>query len=227
MSQNKILTSVKDVEDSIDQYNRFCLHYDLVAKAIYKKRDEIVDPFNLEFQPYIVAGLIAFDMRRGGMMGKDVSRQYDPQRRGFAAKLKAQLNDLAKILAPLINSSLIEMNLETKQTKDAITQAYNCLTKLGEDKKFHVGATKILHWLAPELFIIVDTNIKQAFPSGSGLKTGYTAKKYFDRLVFAKDEILCYGSDKLRSHEPKTPLARLFDKVAFVAGGGLENKKSG
>ena len=131
-------------------------------------------------------------------------------------------------MTDLVNERLDEIKRDDHEGK--MCKAYECLAKKGSlDKKkaFDVGATKILHWLAPELFIIVDTNIKQAFPSGSGLKTGYTAKKYCDRLVFAKDEILCYGSDKLRSHEPKTPLARLFDKVAFVAGGGLENKKSG
>jgi len=45
------------------QYNRFGLHYNLVASGIYEARSRL-EPFSDGYLPYIVAGLIVFDMGR-------------------------------------------------------------------------------------------------------------------------------------------------------------------
>ncbi len=51
------------VDTAIAEYNRSELHYNLVADAIYRAR-ETTDPFSSEYEPYIIAELIAFDMER-------------------------------------------------------------------------------------------------------------------------------------------------------------------
>ena len=90
--------------------------------------------------------------------------------------------------------------------------------------QFHVGATKILHWIAPSLFVMVDANVAKAFREHhrvdyrKSTQPGYTAKKYVDCLRHAQDEIRSSGFEKFVRIEPATPLARLFDKAAWVAG---------
>ena len=114
---------------------------------------------------------------------------------------------------------------------DPITEAYECLAASGEGvlhgdqaKKLHVGATKILHWIAPALFIMLDRNVALAFRKhhrvefADTTQPGYTAEKYFSCLKHAQAEIQAYGHESFRRLEPATPLARLFDKVAWVVG---------
>jgi len=85
---------------------------------------------------------------------------------------------------------------------DPITKAYECLAASGkgalhgnQDNQFHVGANKILHWIAPNLFIMLDRNVASAFKKHQGVKfknatqPGYTAEKYFTCLKLARDEI--------------------------------------
>ena len=71
---------------------------------------------------------------------------------------------------------------------------------------------------------MVDTNVAKAFRTHhqadykKSTQPGYTAKKYIDGLRHAQDEIRVYGLEKFMRIEPATPLARLFDKAAWVAG---------
>ena len=121
--------------------------------------------------------------------------------------------------------------IELASFHDRITEAYDCLAASGEGalhgdqtKQFHVGATKILHWIAPALFIMLDSNVASAFREHHQMKfanttqPGHTAEKYFACLKHAKAEIEVYGVERFRRLEPATPLARLFDKVAWVVG---------
>ena len=50
--------------EKIAQFNVEGLHYNLVADAIHRVRDEVEDPFNRPFLRYVIAGLVAFDMAR-------------------------------------------------------------------------------------------------------------------------------------------------------------------
>ncbi|MBI3683761.1 MAG: hypothetical protein HY235_25590 [Acidobacteria bacterium] len=114
---------------------------------------------------------------------------------------------------------------------DAITETYDCLAASGggalhgnQAKQFHVGATKILHWIAPALFIMLDRNVASSFRKHHAVQftkttqPGYTTQKYFSCLQYAQAEIEAYGYESFRRLEPATPLARLFDKVAWVVG---------
>jgi hypothetical protein len=147
------------------RFNDEGLHYNLVANQIYQRQNAVGDPFNKSFPQYIryiVAGLIVFDM--GRMMG---SKKYDFQNGGFASRLESKLHKIRPLLEPLMNLSLPQIDLQ--EHRDAIMSAYETLSDDGSgalhenQKKFHVGATKILHFLNPELFIIVDSNAARAF----------------------------------------------------------------
>ena len=209
---------------NIEQYNKMGLHYDLLARAIYQERAKL-SPFSSDYQRYIVAGLIGFDM--GRIMGEGRHR-YDPEQNSFAAWLQRELPRVEPYLRDLTCVGLDGIDLDRHGS--SIQQVYNRLALTPLDKKeegaktFHVGTTKVLHWLVPELFIMVDQNVARAFHESHGVRyrqstqPGYSAEKYIHCLGCAQKEIVTYGVDRFRSHEPGTPLARLFDKVAWVTG---------
>jgi len=210
-------------EIAVAEYNRGGLHYNLVADAIYPAR-ETMNPFSAEYEPYIIAGLIAFDMRR--TMGD--GDKYEANGTGFRARVRAKMRSVRERLkgVPLVCLRQIEL----ASFDNEIKEAYDCLAASGEGAlngrpaEFQVGATKILHWIAPAVFIMLDRNVASAFREhhavkfDKGTQPGYTAEKYFSCLHYAQVEIEAYGYERFRRLEPATPLARLFDKVSFVAG---------
>ena len=208
---------------SLNEYNSRCVHYNLIAQGVYQARERIGDPLSLKFRPYIVAGLIGFDMRR--TMGK---KPYSSD--GFQGRLSKCLGSEQGNLAGLANMNLAPADLSGVRSE--IKAAYERLAS-GCDasgKDFHAGATKVLHWLFPELFIILDRNAAAAFQKHYQIgfrqttQPGYESKKYFKCLEEAQKEIVRFGVDSFRALEPgppPTPLARIFDKIAFVVGAHL------
>lgn len=220
---------LQDLSGKIARYNQLCLHYDLVANAVYGAWRESQAPFSGEYRPYLIAALLVFDM--GRMMGKGPERRYDVAAGGFAARLERKLLQVRRLLEPVIGCSLFEIDLPAHRSR--IGQAYNALAADGTDglheqgKAFHVGATKILHFLNPEVFIIVDANaaklLKAEFhiPYRSAMQPGYSAIRYVRALVEVQEWIQGYGVERFRALEPGTPALRIFDKMAFVCGAGL------
>jgi hypothetical protein len=205
-----------DVAGLLREYDRRCVHYNLIAEGIYHARDTVPSPFEERFLPYIVAGLIGFDMRR--MMG--AGDKYSPKGLAFASQLSQKLTLIEPSLANLWACSIDQSDLESAST--GISTSYAHLIELGAaGKKFHVGATKILHWIAPKLFIVLDSNVARAFRSRYHVRSGYDCDRYLQCLELAKREISDYGSDRLRALQPGTPLARIFDKVAFMVGSSI------
>ena len=217
-----------DPVDDVTGYNRANLHYNLVADGIYRKLREIQDPFSDDYLPYVVAGLVGFDM--GRTMGK--GNKYDIQT-GFAARLKAKLPRVREHLGQSVRLCLFQISLD--RYADGIMMAYKCLASANESplsgqpkKHFHVGATKMLHWIAPDLFLMLDQNVARVFQRhyavgySNASQPRYTAKKYLQCLKHAQDEICKYGGQRFPFIEPRTPMARLFDKVAFVEGQKLK-----
>jgi len=90
---------------------------------------------------------------------------------------------------------------------------------------FHVGATKILHFLFPDFLIMLDKRVAMAFREHHGVafrrttQPGWGVGRYIECLEHAQDEIRAYGPSKLRELAPGTPLPRIFDKVAWGIGG--------
>jgi len=220
--ESVILTNA---EAKIERFNHVGLHYNLVANQIYEKRFAgDTDPFAESFLPYVIAGLIAFDM--GRMMG---DKPYEINANCFASRLNRKLQNLISELKPLINTALTEINLQKYRAH--ILEAYNALSALGNGalhmdskKSFHVGATKILHFLNPKLFIIVDRNAARAFrlahkmPFRNTTQPGYSAERYIDCMLYAQRDILEYGLDKFKALEPCSPITRIYDKLTFVTG---------
>jgi len=233
MKDNLIL---RKAERKIAEFNRIGLHYNLVAKAIYGERCTCADPFSRRFMQCIIAGLISFDMRR--MMGK-VEDAYGFRGKGFGSRLDPKLRQIRPILTPLMNLSLIGIDLQ--QHKDAMVTAYDILSddqkgRLSENKKehFYVGATKILHFLNPTLFIIVDSNAAVAFREAHHVKfrkgslPGYSAERYMECMGCAQKDIQEYSRDHpegFEALEPGTPITRIYDKLTFITGMKLKRER--
>lgn len=209
---------------SIERYNRLCLHYNLAADAVYRELRRSRAPFTPEYDPYLIAALIAFDM--GRMMGSGLPNRYDPDAGGFARRLHQKLGQVQPLLDIIIHRTLFEIDLP--QHANAVNQAYTILARGGEerfterDAEFHVGATKILHFLNPELFLIVDRNAAQALnatcgiPYRSGSQPGYSGDLYVRSLAAVKAQITDYGIERFYALEQGTPAMRIFDKIAFA-----------
>lgn len=218
------ITSLLDerAQEHVASYNRDCVHYNLIADGVYRARRGLGDPLSPDFQPFIVAGLLGFDM--GRTMG--VGGVYSIKN-GFAGRLRALIGALRGQLAEFMEvGDLVTADLS--KIKPIIESTYNVLAAkcaLGGDKSFHVGATKILHWLVPDLFIMVDRNVARAFRKylsvdfNGTTQPGYCAERYIVCLMKAQQEIRRFGPARFSGlNNPGTPVARVFDKVAFIRG---------
>ncbi len=221
---------LENAATKIARFNDEGLHYNLVADGIYKMHGCMENPFNRSFLPYLIAGLIAFDI--GRMMG---TRKYAIEEGSFASRLNAKLQEIRPLLEPLMKTSLVQVDLQKHH--DAIMTAYEVLSARGtgalhadSTKHFHVGAAKVLHFLNPGLFIIVDSNASRAFkqvhrvPYRNTTQPGYSADLYVKCMRLAQKDILAYGLEQFQALEPNTPITRIYDKLTFVTGSWLASK---
>lgn len=222
-----------EVDRKLRLYNEHCLHYNLVADGCYRKLAQIGDPFCEEYLRYLVAALIGFDM--GRQMGEGTKTKYDPDAGGFAARLKQKIAVVKLFLSSLIHQDLLTLDIERFHTD--IREAYDELSQgnpflHAQNKGFHVGTTKILHFCVPDLFPIVDSYAARVFRAEFGIdykpttQPGYGSGKYIEVIKCAREEIKAYGEDGFVALEPGTPLMRLFDKIVFAHGNNWE-KDSG
>lgn len=212
--------------EKIRYFNKIGLHYNLTADAIYKIRNSIIDPFGITYMPYIIAGLISFDM--GRMMGPDAAGRYDPGAGGFATLLQRKLNTIRRHLSHLVDSRIDILSLDTEAGN--IKKAYDILSSAGEESLnrkgggFYVGASKILHFLNPQAFIVVDSNAARAFKQlhnvsfRNATQPGYSGDKYIQCMKCAKKDIIEFGVREFCALEPGIPIARIYDKLTFVTG---------
>jgi hypothetical protein len=217
---------LKNALEKINRYNQLCVHYNLVAESIYRVRNMHNNLFGASFLPYLVAGLISFDL--GRMMGKGAESRYDPERNGFAKILMNKLQEIRQHLQHLTHLSLIDIDIVKEH--DNIAAAYRHLSSGGPNslhqngKQFSVGATKIMHFINPELFIIVDRYSAQALRLAHNVdyrnttQRGYTDAKYIGSLRQAQVDIKAFGVTEFCSLEIGTPLARIYDKLSFATG---------
>lgn len=216
----------QDASDKIRQFNQRGLHYNLVADEVYKKRNSISDPFHPEYLPYIVAGLISFDMER--MMGSPAESKYDTNMEGFAHNLSIKLEKIKPCIRHLMKLPIEALDIQFN--KENIKTAYHILSAKGKDGLnrtgggFYVGATKILHFLNPEAFIIIDSNASRAFKRiysinlRSTTQPGYSSERYIYCMEHAKMDILNFGVKEFRSLEKGIPITRIYDKLTFMTG---------
>jgi hypothetical protein len=185
---------LKNAEEKIRQFDDNGLHYNLVADQIYRKRcSGNIDPFGPDFLQYIIAGLISFDIRG---MGKF---PYRTEGDFFGLRLKTKLNNIRYLLEEIMNFGLVQIDLQTNRNR--ITEAYEHLAANEEgalhqeqNDHFYVGASKILHFLNPNLFIIIDSNASRAYKLAHGVnfvnssQPGYSPEKYKECMECAKND---------------------------------------
>ena len=212
--------------EKLSKFNKYCLHYNLVATAAYEKLNKIDSPFSIEYRPFIIAALISFDM--GRMMGRGLVQKYDPKQAGFASKLNLKMKAIQRDIEPL--SAVPIANVKIEDVSQSIKKSYATLSEKSVDglhsgrKAFHVGATKILHFINPELFPIVDSNAAKTLrvlfglPFKNSTQPGYNADLYLKSVVTIKEALSEYGVEKFQSLEPGTPIMRIFDKLTFAFG---------
>jgi len=207
--------------ESITEYNRTprCdQRYNPAAKVVYQASCRFVDPFEPQFEPYIIFGLGQFDMGRTMVAG-------------FPDRLHCSFENMRKttLIGKLQASCLSSADLSAYGSE--IISAYELLALAGTihpTKQSHVGATKILHWLFPDLFLMLDRNVARAFCKHFDVKLrdttqpGYSAQIYLSCLRSAQNEIQSFGTDRFRQLEPESPEARIVDKIAFAVGGRLK-----
>jgi len=222
----------------VQYFNRIGVHYEAVYHHIVRKREEIQAIFDDDYIDTITAGLISFDMQR--MMGSN--KYLVGGDRSWSARLKSKLETHRPWLESLRSYSLQDIDLENATLRDTITTIFDSLSKPGSDglskrnkkESFSVGASKILHFLIPDLFVIVDSNSKQELiqyhdfpksPKINGNRYLQAMKLYQMELNIWKE---CYSDnrfDKLLQTddswqtflgERQTPLPRIMDKCTFV-----------
>jgi len=220
----KMITS--SAQEKIHQFNKFGLHYNLVADAVYKLRKSLYDPFISEYMPYLIAALVSFDM--GRMMGPDSKSRYDKKAGGFATLLEKKISAIKPYISHLINLRIDVLSPRSEAAN--IKKAYDILSSAGKDGLnqrgggFHVGASKILHFLNPQAFIIVDSNATRAFRVSHHVnfrnttQPGYSSDKYIDCMEHAKRDIIKFGVEDFCALEEGIPMARIYDKLTFITG---------
>jgi len=218
-----------NASEKIHQYNNTGLHYNIVATQVYKARGLESDWFSGKYQSYLTAALISFDM--GRMMGQGGKNKYDIGAGGFATKLHKKLIAIKPTIQHLIKKQLIDLDIE--KGKESIIYTYYELSAKGREglnqrgAEFHVGTTKILHFINPELFLIIDSNASRAFRFFHNVKyrnttqPGYSPDRYIECLSLAKEDILAFGVTAFQALENDVPIARIYDKLTFVTGSNL------
>jgi len=159
-------------------------------------------------------------------MGEGLLQKYDINAGGFATKLHQKLQQIKQHLYSIIDSNIIDTDIDLYAI--AIMHSYSILANKGHEgfdlnRDFHVGATKILHFLNPELFMIIDANIARTLrnyfeiPYRNTPQPGYSGELYVRSLKVVKDLIVEYGERNFRSLENQSPIMRIFDKIAFAS----------
>ena len=195
--------------------------YNSVAGAVYRAGLEAGDTLSQRFESAILDGLIGFGM---GITIKGSRFTLEPRLRHCMEALRNQ---------PAIRAfkGLSLSSADFRACESAIVAAYDGLALAGtlhpEDQS-HVGATKTLHWLFPNLFLMVDSNAARAYRTHfavgfrKGNQPGYSSGRYLTCLRQAQREIQMFGVEAFGQLEPGTPEARIFDKIAFVLGKQLK-----
>ncbi len=214
------------------------MHYEAVYHYVIRRREETEGIWDKDLIDDITAGLISFDMQR--MMGK---RKYLAEGAdSWAAKLQSKIKSHKPKLESLRSYTLQNINLENTAIAEHIISIFDDLANSGEkglnrrsdNESFPVGASKILHFIIPDLFIIIDSNArkelvkKHKFPSAKidgslylkAMKLFQTELKHWSTLKsdpkFKKLLSMDNSSEKFAGKRT-TPLPRIIDKCTFVS----------
>lgn len=233
------LAILKDASDKVTRFNKIGVHYEAVYHHVIRKRMAISEIYDDEYIDCITAGLISFDMQR--FMGTD--KYLATGNECWGVRLKNKLNPHRSDLEFVRSFKIQNIDLQDKDLKSAISAIYDSLAEPGNDglsvrnkrEMFRVGATKILHFLIPDLFVIIDSNAERELkkhynyskPNISGERYLQSMKFYqgelnswkgihsdpnFDRLIKTDNAWRTYRGDR------STPIPRIIDKCTFAGG---------
>jgi len=218
MKYNKLVEGIKKFEDSF--WFGECVYF----KAIEEIKKRIRGNLSLlkeEDLEQILEKIVKIFLVQWGMMGRTINRKDVDW-----GKLSKQLRESKEVFKKLDNKSLLEINLEDEEIAKSIKKAYNSA------KVKYIGPTavsKILHLFNPELFVMLDDEIRKEYECGG------SAEGYLEFLKKMKEEIeeaieekagedkcskkeavekICTGlpSDKLGEKYKKKTLAKLIDE---------------
>ena len=210
----------------IEKFNSLGLPSNIVAEVVYKKWWSLLSPFSPQYLECIIAGLVSFEMET--MTGPDRRNRYNSSEDDFLALLKRMIVRIHPLIAHLVIYKLSNVDLE-KEEKN-ITSAYRILVKgLGkfnasEEGELHVSATRILHFINPQLFLSIDTSASRAFHAShnidfkSATQPEYSSATYYACLKYAQLDILEYGMRRFWALEPSCPIGRIYDKLTYITG---------
>lgn len=178
---------------------------------------------NSEFLSKIVKTLKCFKMHR--QMGDDFSTR-------LVEKLESKkFSSFYKTF----ESQKIESG-EWKNFKEDIRSVYNEFsdgkTGLSQgNKRFDVGTTKLLNFIFPKLFVMLDRNVANALSSNDLVKIptkgstyDFSFKSFWKTMRICNKEINILKEERdsvkniLELGEKPTTLPRIFDKCAFIVG---------
>jgi len=244
ISEGLILENIKkkaildNVDKKIKHFNRIGIHYEAVYHYIIRKRKETDEIYDKNFIDDIVAGLISFDMQR--MMGK--KKYFVEGKDSWAEKLHNALNPRRVHLENLRSYKLQNVNFDDTDIGKAVKNIFNELSKPGPaglcqrrsgKESFPVGASKILHFIIPDLFIILDSNARRELIKSHGFPKGkIDGDLYLEAMRIYQRELNWWEQSKDDPRFQKllaidtswksfrgirtTPLPRIVDKCTFV-----------
>lgn len=159
--------------------------------------------------------LMAFDMYR--QLGAIKSPQSTARLANLRRLLTSHAPQLRKLLSKQLSSTCIARQSVT------LRSLFDDLSATGyvvPGKRFPVGTSKALHFMNPELFMIIDKRVAsklhrhtKALPS---LASNYTGGDYVLALTVVSRQLSAYGITRLRRLQPAQPLMRIVDKILFM-----------
>jgi hypothetical protein len=236
-----------DSEKKISYFNKIGIHYEAVYHYVIRRRKETSVIYDLDFLDDITAGLIVFDMQRmmANKKAKETKKYKAEGTSAWALRLNKKLQKHRSDLVMLQQKKLTEADLDDASLKSQIIRVFDCLAKSGSDglnlrkpsENFAVGASKILHFLIPDFFIILDSNSRQELAKhheGEFFKsTKVNGDLYLKAMCLYQKEL---NEWKIQQHDDNnfnklcnldpawrnfcgcrhTPLPRIIDKCTFA-----------
>jgi len=245
-----------DVKDKVSFFNQIGIHYEAVYHYVIRRRQQEEKIYKKDFLDDITAGLISFDMQRFMGNKKKIENKEQMGNKKYMAEAKAPNNDTEpwvyrlknvldgkqtiSILRSLRKEVLQKIDLTNGNFPGQISSIFDELSKEGsgrlslrKNEKFPVGASKILHFLIPDLFIILDSNARdQLHKCHKFKKSDIDGESYlaamkcyqaelknwqdkendpdFAKLFYMDSSWQKFGGARL------TPLPRIIDKCTFV-----------
>jgi hypothetical protein len=225
---------LQNAERKIEHFNKIGIHYEAVYHYVIRRRETTKEIYDYDYLDDITAGLISFDMQR--MMGDE--KYTEEGQKAWAFKLGKILGPHRIELTRMRTLNLSSCDLNDPTMKRTTTSIYEDLAKselnrrkIGE--KFSVGASKILHFLVPDFFIILDSNARRElkkhhfFPG-----TRINGETYINAMQLYQFELNEWAKncgdrdlEKLIGLDiswkrfggiRSTPLPRIIDKCTFV-----------